>query len=933
MCNGSINGLAFFARGHPVIAQHALLRSAHASDNGFVPRNGFRPFDPPEAESTLGERFREVALRRGTATAVVDGNTRVSYTDLLRRAEDAAADLRSRCGVRHGIVAVRLPSGLSTVETIFGALLADLGYFCVPPSLPPLEVDALLRAVGPTAFAGDWTGISDLRRGSALVETRGPAGVAALYATSGSTGEPKMVALSHRAILFDIGRQTNDLYLGPDDRMDSLFSSGFSASLATMFGALLNGAELHCYDPRENLAGLPGWLIERRITVSTMTVSMLRHICMLGRHSGDFSLRLISVGGEPLRSADVDAFRSVFPPECVLQNAMASTEVRTFAQYFVPRDKPVENPVPIGWPVAGKELSLVDENGVSAGVEGEIVVKSLYLADGYSNDPRSTARMFKRYPDGSTAYHTGDRALLRADGSLVHLGRTDSQVKIRGHRVELDQIAHVIELHPRVRGSVVVACEDSQGNCRLAAYVVSGEGCTVGNDELSDFIRERLPQYAVPSAFVFLPALPLNANFKVDRRRLPDPFPQARYDSGRASRATIEVLRGIWKNVLQRSEIADDTSFADAGGDSLAAVRVLVAIHENFHCEVSPDALYRFPTLHSLAEYVETAVRGNATGSSVIVFNAGESGCPFFFVAGLGGSAAGYEHLAKRLASVCPSHASYGLNTCTELHPAPGLSVESMAAKQVAEIESIVPRGGKAVLAGYSFGGTIAFEIARQLRERGSVDPLPIVIDMPAVNAPGLASRSFGRKVLDVVQNLPAWGAHELANFQLRPFFWRACGNFSRMVRVFFGRTAPEELDPRIYFGKSSLPGHYQALLTAMYAAMRSYVPKKSGGRMIILRTEVPTLFRSRDRSMGWQLVAPDGLEVHMVPGRHDDCLSESYGLELASVLVRCSADFQSGEDDPAPAAESASLDYRRPINSHSLDRKKLVKRRKLDAR
>ena len=200
-----------------------------------------------------------------------------------------------------------------------------------------------------------------------------------------------MVALSHRAILFDIGRQTNnDLYLGSDDRFDSLFSFAFSASLATNFGALLNGAELHYYDPQQNFSALPGWLADHRITISTMTVSMLRHICLLKPRANTFSeMRLLSVGGEALHPADVDAFRSAFPPSCVLQNAMAATETRTYAQYFVPRSGPVESPVPIGWPVAGKEVLLLDEDGapVPRGAEGEIAVR----ADTSPMDTRTTA--------------------------------------------------------------------------------------------------------------------------------------------------------------------------------------------------------------------------------------------------------------------------------------------------------------------------------------------------------------------------------------------------------------------------------------------------------------------------------------------------------------------------------------------------------------
>jgi acyl-coenzyme A synthetase/AMP-(fatty) acid ligase/thioesterase domain-containing protein/acyl carrier protein len=873
-----------------------LYRSERAEDNGFAPRIGFRAFDLLDAESTVGERFREVALRRGTATAVVDGDRRISYAELLNRAEAVARDLRSRCGTAGGVVAICQSSSLATIETLLGALLGEFAYFCLDPSLPAPQRVKLLQAVAPVTLEGPGMSAGELSRYSTPLETRGPAGVAALYATSGSTGEPKMVALSNRAILFDIGRQTNDLYLGPDDRFDSLFSYAFSASLATTFGALLNGAEVHCYDPQHNMTALPAWLAHHHITVSTMTVSMLRHLCLLGPRAPILSaMRLLSVGGEAIHPADVEAFRSVFPGSCILQNAMASTETRTYAQYFVPPSGPVESPVPIGLPVAGKDVLLLDENGipVPAGCEGEIAVRSRYLANGYANDAQRTAIKFQPQDDGLVLYRTGDRGCFRPDGCLVFLGRTDSQAKIRGHRVELDHVAQVLELHPEVRTSVVVTCADSGGNDQLVAYVVAYPDCQPTQKPLRDFLRAQLPEYAVPSVFVFLSEMPLNANFKVDRRSLPTP-PLTTIDEGvLATGETIEVLRNTWKSVLQCGDFEDDDRFADLGGDSLNAVRVLVAIYERFGCDLPPDTLHRFPTLRLFAGCVESAVQSDAGRDAVIVFKSGGAGCPFFFAPGLNGSTFGYQHLATRLDSL---HPAYGLNIRSWFSVTSEASVESMAANYVAEIERVVPPGGKVIVVGHSFGGTIAFEVASQLRKRGIVDPLPVIVDMPAVNAPGRPARTLQRQLLDALRNLPAWTAKEVVHFHPRAFLLRSYGNLRRMLRALGGRPPAKELDPLIYFGEANLPEAYQTFLTAMYQAMHSYVPTRYEGKIVLLRAKVPTLFRSRHVTMGWETVAAGGVEVHSIPGRHDDCLSELHGRDLAAVLVHCAGVFASGE-------------------------------------
>ena len=877
-----------------------LYRSAHAEDNGFAARAGFRPFELGDVESTVGERFREVALQRGDATAVVDGEQRISYTEMLGRAEEVARGLRSRWGSSGGVIAICLVNRVASLEMILGALLGDFGYFCLDPKAPEAQRGKLLEASGALWLEDGGGGASVLLPTAKLRETRGPAGLAALYATSGSTGEPKMVALPHRAILFDIGRQTNDLYLGPDDRFDQMFSYAFSASLATTFGALLNGAELHYYDAQHQMTALPEWLGKRCITVSTMTVSVMRtlcgmrSLCLLRADEKAFpAMRLLSVGGEAVHRSDVEAFRAVFPETCVLQNAMAATETRTYAQYFVPARGAVESPVPIGFPVAGKEVVVLDENGatVAAGVEGEIAIRSRYIADGYANDAELTATKFVNQSDGMTLYRTGDRGYFRADGCLVFLGRTDGQAKIRGHRVELDHVAQMIELHPGVRSAVVVTWADAAGTDQLIGYVVAEGGGDMSQKELRDFLREYLPEYALPWGFVFLPELPLNANFKVDRRRLPAPsVVEMEGDDGE----TVDVVRRLWQSVLCCGDVSEDDSFEDLGGDSLHAVRVLVAVHECFGCDLPPDTLYRFPTLRLFAEVVEQAMRSDSGGAMVSVFRAGGERCAFFFVAGLNGSALSYAHVAGALSA---AHAAYGLGVRSRVAASAGVTVESMAAEYVTEIERLVAAEGKAVVVGYSFGGTIAFEVAAQLQRRGVVRALPVVIDMPAVNAEGVRPRTALRQVMDVARNLPAWLTQELMHFHPRAFALRSYGNLRRMARAVGGRAETEKLDPLIYFGKANLPQAYQDFLSAMYQALLRYVPKPFAGKVVLLRAKVPTLFRSARVTMGWELVARGGVEVQMIPGRHDDCLAEPFGRNLAAVLEGCAAEFELGEE------------------------------------
>jgi hypothetical protein len=171
---------------------------------------------------------------------------------------------------------------------------------------------------------------------------------------------------------------------------------------------------------------------------------------------------------------------------------------------------------------------------------------------------------------------------------------------------------------------------------------------------------------------------------------------------------------------------------------------------------------------------------------------------------------------------------------------------------------------------------------------------------MPAVNAPGRPAHTLRQQLLDALRNLPAWTVKELVHFRPRAFFLRGYGTLRRILRALGGRPRAEELDPLVYFGEANLPKAYQAFLTAMYQAMLSYIPTRYEGKVVLLRAKVPTLFRSRHVTMGWETVAAGGVEVHSIPGRHDDCISELHGRDLAAILVHCAGAFASSELTPS---------------------------------
>jgi thioesterase domain-containing protein/acyl carrier protein len=672
----------------------------------------------------------------------------------------------------------------------------------------------------------------------------------------------------------------------------------------------LNGGSLHLFDLRARSTELPDWLQRSGITISTMTVSTFRSLVACCRGPGACpGLRLISVGGEPLLATDVEAFRAVFSPSCVLQNAMAATETRTYAQYFVPRAGAVEDPVPIGWSVAGKPIMLLDEKGarVPEGEAGEIAVQSHFLALGYANDGEGTSKRFFPQEDGSVVYRTGDRGRFRSDGCLVFLGRGDSQVKIRGYRVELQAVEAALSGHSDVRAAAVIAWEATPGDARLVAYVVPRAGAGVREAALRDYVRGLLPEFMVPSTFLFVNDLPLSCNGKLDRRRLAPPPRPAAAGSGAddpdaaAASSTASQLTSIWAELLQQPRLAVRERFFDLGGDSLKAVRLLVQIREQFQLDLPPRALLTHPTIERLAELIDARRADRANRRALVPLRASGTRWPFFCVHHVGGDVSGYEPLSRHLG---PDRPFFGLqDTYPEGAPPSGLSIESMASRYIEEIRAIVRPGQPLLLGGFSLGATIAFEMAQQLRAAGEPVPLLVIIDAPLPNVPGVAPRSWPRVARDTLQNLPAWLVHDALRSdpkRLRERFHRRAGLIQEALGALARRALHRAAGVR---GKTGANGHgcamssagrtetqggYPPYIDARIRAYYRYQPRSYPDRIVLLCARVPSLFGRRDLVARWQRIAPGAAWVHAIDGNHNTCMSEPHARRLAALLGEC---------------------------------------------
>ena len=438
-----------------------------------------------------------------------------------------------------------------------------------------------------------------------------PDTLAYMIYTSGSTGQPKGVVQTHRNVLHDIMNYTNALHICRDDRLITLTSYSFADTSRSTYGALLNGASLYPLDIKEEgLTHLAGRLIQQEITIYRSVPTTFRHfISTLDGNEQFPKLRLVYMAGEPVYKRDVELYKRHFSSDCIFMNGIGSTECLTYRWYFINRETTIDgNNVPVGYPLEDMDILLLDDdrNQVGPNQIGEMAVKSRYLSPGYWRKPDITQAVFLSSPEGGEGriYRTGDLGLMLADGCLMHMGRKDFQVKIRGHRVEVAEIEAALLSSGKIKEAIVTLREDRPGDQRLVAYLVPAERPVPTVTTLRRALAEKLPEYMIPSAFVMLDALPLLPNGKVDRRQLPTP------GSTRADLATPflaprtpveEALTSIWAEVLGLDRVGIHDNFLELGGNSLLAAQVISRVISILQVEIPLRSLFESPTVADMA--------------------------------------------------------------------------------------------------------------------------------------------------------------------------------------------------------------------------------------------------------------------------------------------------------------------------------------------
>jgi amino acid adenylation domain-containing protein len=591
--------------------------------------------------ASLASMFEEQVARYRDRIAVVSGDSRLTYGELNQAANRIAQILLAHLGSGETTVALLFQPGTSIVVAILGVLKAGKIYVALDPSYPQsrtaymlenCEAKLLLTDARHFLFAEQLAeggqkvvNCDDIDPSTAVANPNcsvvGNTAAFLLY-TSGSTGNPKGVLHNHRNVLIEVRNYTSDVRICPDDRLAVWHSFSFANSIRNLYGALMNGAAVFPYDlPGQGLMPLAEWIRKNDITmIHTLATTFHAFVDTLAGNATFPSVRILRLGGEPIDSDDVKKFKCHFPPPCVLMHVMGPTETFSIRRHFISHDwNGDEGKVPVGYPVSDKEVLLFDETGQRVGPNetGEIVVRSKYLAVGYWRQPQLTEAVFLPDPDGGEErlYFTGDLGVMRPDGCLMHLGRKDFQMKIRGHRIETGEIEAALSKFDSVKAAVVHAQPDRNGDQRLAAYIVAAPGKTATINELRRGLAQTLPDFMMPSNFVFLEDFPLLPNGKIDRRALPVPSidrPVLPVPYAAPRDHTESTLTAIWMDVLQLERIGINDRFLDLGGDSLRATQILGRTLKSFGIDLSVSDVIRTETIAQMAELITIL---NETGS------------------------------------------------------------------------------------------------------------------------------------------------------------------------------------------------------------------------------------------------------------------------------------------------------------------------------
>jgi amino acid adenylation domain-containing protein len=853
------------------------------------------------SDKSLHSLLSETAHKHPDNIALRYGSNTLTYRGLNEKANQLARLLIAKGVKPSDKIGLAIDRSLELIVCMVGIMKTGAAYIPVDPQHPterlafifsdaacpllltstnyknrfPLAVtEVLLEEVWPTL---DEFAIDDPE-----VPSAGDDLIYVLY-TSGTTGRPKGVQTKHNGVVNVLLSVQKTPGLKPTDKTVALATISFDLATVEIYLPLLTGAELILVDSATSRSGqgLADLMRTQAVSFIQATPATLRMLWEAGWR-GDKNLTVISCA----EALPMDLAQKLIASCKSLWNFYGPTETTIYATGT--QILPTDELITIGRPIDNTQVYIVDEQLrlLPAGQSGEICITGVGLAKGYLNQLELTAEKFVDFqlPTGITVklYRTGDLGKLGPDGKIWYQGRIDQQVKIRGHRIEVAEIEHHLLKQIGVKNAVVIAREDTPGDQRLVAYLVPDRYITDEESEIRNWrngIRQMLPDFMIPNNFVLLAELPVTPNGKIDKKALPKPGQQLHTKDKSSSQPQTpgEIqLASIWMDVFGLDQISIDDNFFEIGGHSLIAVQVMTRLEKETGRRLPLSALFEYSTIRRLAKLLDTDQPAK-TWKSLVPLKPEGTKMPLYIVHGIGLNLLNFSGLITHMDADQPVYGlqARGLDGTEE----PSGNMETIAAGYNAEIIEQNPVGPYAI-AGYSFGGYVAYEMARQLKAMGKEVKLLAIFDTDACALQTHRSK-LGRLVWKISRQFPKmiWVGKSMIErpsqtiaYQQEFFRYKA-----NVLMQRFGLASKP---------KSTIePDHLTRIMEKHDLAFHKYVMHPYDGIVDLFRATKRLYFVDDFHFLGWKKYALQGVRVHDVPGDHETIMHSPNVEILANEL------------------------------------------------
>jgi amino acid adenylation domain-containing protein len=857
-------------------------------------------------EKTIIDLFEEQALRAPDAIALRRDNHTMSYRELNQSANQLAYCLMARGVKSQDNVGLLVARSFEMIAGMLAIMKTGAAYVPIDPDYPLDRQEYILQNSALTLVIADSeyplsallpaaqliklreTDLSPYQKTNPAVKIDSTQLAYTIY-TSGSTGRPKGVMIEHHSAVNLILWVNTEFNIGARDCLLFITSMCFDLSVYDIFGLLAAGGSIVMVEKQElmDVPRLKELLVKHQVTFWDSVPSTLDYFIgeleSAGGKPFPSALRLVFMSGDWIPVNLPDRIKKYFPQAKVI--SLGGATEGTVWSNFYPINEVDKNwsSIPYGKPISNNFFYILDEqlNPVPLGEQGELYIGGVGVARGYANDKEKTDRSFVKDPFnsalGGRMYKTGDFGRMLPSMDVEFIGRIDDQVKIRGFRIELGEIASAIQKHEKIKAAVVLAKTINNQDKELVAYIVGDADAAT----LKEYLKERLPLYMVPLNYVMLESIPLTSNGKIDKKALmmyACPVDEA-FSFYMAPRTNVEKLvADIWSEYLGIKKIGIYDNFFEMGGHSLIAVKVMSKIERVTGKRLPLASLFETPTIEKMALVLSLDGR-SITWDSLVPIKPQGNKMPLYIVHGAGLNVLLFNAVAMGLGADQPVYGlqAKGLNGIDE----PLTKIEDMAAHYIAAIMRQNPTGPYA-LAGFSFGGIIAWEMARQFAALGKEVKMLAVFDTYACR-----STFYDPLGVRIRKHLRFYYKSILHTLKFSAGFKNTITEKTRLlrrklIRLYWALIPDNGQNQPGFFGY----GH--KIDKCNFDALNRYRFTPHNIAVEVFRAETRTFYIEDTKYLGWKPYALKGVTIHDIPGEHNTIFKAPNDKIFAEVLQKC---------------------------------------------